>query len=459
MSLITSALHYAKNGIPVFPVHGINDKGNCTCTCLDPTCAHPGKHPIFKEGFESATTDEQEITAWWEHSPKANIGVPTGALSGWYVVDIDEKKQHIDCYKNFSEQHNLPSAIFKVRTGSGGCHLIYGQPDTGQAVGSSTHIGKLQGVNFRGDGGYIVVPPSKHYSRNDYRWITGFTFNDHNDLKYLRPLPAIIADLVNNPVLRAIQKNQNLVEKGGRNDYLFQQACLYRKNGIADTELLDAVWAENQRVCDPLLEMAEVEKLVINALNMDISHQQSNIVTHIPSNEKNQSITSGYIQSKDKSKKDDPFDRLIKLTTNHEFWLDEGKKAFVTFPIANANDPTNQSIGQAVSYHYENWPIKSSEYRQFLRYQYRQCYMKNVSPKILEDVVDVLAGETLFCGSTYKTYIRTARYQNDCIFIDLTDNNWSYVKISASAWSVFSHKPPVKFLRTNNCPASTILSG
>ncbi len=244
MSLLESALNYAKNGIPVFPVHGINDKG--TCTCKNPNCAHPGKHPILTGGFKTATFDQQQITTWWHQHPQANIGVPTGEASGWYVVDVDQKNQGIENYRRFVEQHKseVPEATLKAHTGGGGFHLIYAQPANGQVVGSGTNIGRLEGVDFRGDGGYIVVPPSLHFNQRYYEWNKDFSFDDHPDLTGLQKLPPIIADLVKTTA-KALTDQDSVIE-GGRNDYLFKQACQFRREGVADEQLFDQVWAKNQ---------------------------------------------------------------------------------------------------------------------------------------------------------------------------------------------------------------------
>ncbi len=444
---LKAALHYAENGIPVFPVHGINAQGNCTC--LYPGCPHAGKHPIFKGGFAIATTDPMQITAWWEKHPEANIGVPTGALSGWYVVDIDPKNG-VANYKRFIEQNDLPSATLKVTTGGGGFHLIYRQPTDGQTVGSGTNIGRMAGVNFRGDDGYIVVPPSRHRSLKYYRWRPDFAFQNHTSVELLQPLPAIVADLVNKSALSHQPNIQKSVGEGERNNYLFQQAIHHRKTGVPDAQLMAITWEENELACQPPLDWEEVQKLVSNALNMDISQLQVNAPALISS--KVHTLPAALNKTPPKSKNgkkdnDDPFLRLMAMVTQHEFWVDEAKKQFVTYPVANeSKDNATHPSEQPSTWHSENWPIKSSNYQKFLAYQYRQTYQEAVPDSVLESVLETLAGDVLFEGKTYKTHVRTARYQ-DRIYIDLTDDQWNCIEMSASGWSVFSGIPPVKFLR------------
>ncbi|MDW8356158.1 MAG: bifunctional DNA primase/polymerase, partial [Bryobacterales bacterium] len=70
LRLAEAALWYASRGIPVFP------------------CCPREKKPLVEGGFHTATTDEQRVRAWWDRWPDANIGIPTGAPSGWLVVDV-----------------------------------------------------------------------------------------------------------------------------------------------------------------------------------------------------------------------------------------------------------------------------------------------------------------------------------------------------------------------------------
>src|SRR5262245_49383332 len=78
---------YAQRGWAVFPVH-IASQGKCSCQ--NPTCPHPGKHPWTAHGFYDATTDIEKIRLWWEYEhPVSNIGIRTGQESGLVVLDID----------------------------------------------------------------------------------------------------------------------------------------------------------------------------------------------------------------------------------------------------------------------------------------------------------------------------------------------------------------------------------
>jgi hypothetical protein len=86
-----TALHYARNDRPIGPAWNPTENGGCACPRgLD--CPDPAKHPIgflVPQGLRDATTDPDQIREWWEQYPEANIGMPTGALSGVVVLDVN----------------------------------------------------------------------------------------------------------------------------------------------------------------------------------------------------------------------------------------------------------------------------------------------------------------------------------------------------------------------------------
>ena len=81
------ALEYARIGWSVLPLHNILKDEKCSC-CIS-NCGSPGKHPLSKlanNGVKNATTDEKVIKYWWNHYPKASIGIATGKQSGLWVL-------------------------------------------------------------------------------------------------------------------------------------------------------------------------------------------------------------------------------------------------------------------------------------------------------------------------------------------------------------------------------------
>jgi hypothetical protein len=157
------ALRYAAHGWPVLPLHTPGGDARCSCTAAG--CGSPGKHPRTAHGLHDATTDLDRIRHWWQQWQHANLGVATGAASGLLVLDIDLPEGPATLARLQTEHGRLP-ATCEQRTGSGGRQLLFAHP--GQPVVNRT--GVQPGIDVRGDGGYIVVPPSTHASGARYRW-------------------------------------------------------------------------------------------------------------------------------------------------------------------------------------------------------------------------------------------------------------------------------------------------
>ena len=139
--LSVAAAGFAGAGVPVFP------------------CAPGGKHPITEHGFHEATTNLAQVRQWWRRFPKANIGVPTGRPSGVVVVDVDVHGVNgfAACCRA-KEAGLLSGWEVVVRSPSGGLHAYY--PAHESAEQRSWQAGRA-GIDFRGDGGYIIAPPSR----------------------------------------------------------------------------------------------------------------------------------------------------------------------------------------------------------------------------------------------------------------------------------------------------------
>ena len=161
---LAMALDYAAQGRPVFPCHTPTRVG---CSCCRADCSSPGKHPRTTRGLRDASTDARVIESWWRQWPSANVGVVTGRPSGLVVVDIDPRHSGIDSMRRLVDEHGpLPSGP-RVRTGSGGWHLLFASPDR-EVRNSVNRLGP--GIDVRADGGYVIAPPSLHPAGERYVW-------------------------------------------------------------------------------------------------------------------------------------------------------------------------------------------------------------------------------------------------------------------------------------------------
>lgn len=126
-------------------------------------CLPNAKKPATEHGFKDATTDLAQIDKWWTENPNYNLGAcPDDA--GCYVVDFDGA-EGLRTYKAWEQMGRFSSKHWHVRTPSGGIHVWY------QGKRPSNVKTLAPGVDTRGVGGYVLLPPSM-VNGNEYVFFT-----------------------------------------------------------------------------------------------------------------------------------------------------------------------------------------------------------------------------------------------------------------------------------------------
>ncbi len=259
----TSASALARRGIFVFPLWPTEADGSCGCHVRD--CKSPGKHPLgvlVPHGPKEATTDPSVIEQWWAPWPDANVGVATGGGSGLVVLDVDGEVGKISLAGLVTRYGPLPST-WTVQTGRGR-HLYFAHP--GRWVKNS--VGRLGlKLDIRGDGGYVVAPPSLHDSGRRYAWVEGLG----PDGLPLAALPAWVLELVveDSKTLRPPHAHRvatslgpdDMIIEGSRNTTLASLAGTMRRRGFTGPAILAALLEENRLRCRPPLSEDEVGKI------------------------------------------------------------------------------------------------------------------------------------------------------------------------------------------------------
>lgn len=245
-----AALEYAKLGFAVLP--------------LEPR----GKNPLgilVPHGVKNATTDRGVIKSWWSKAPNANVGIACGAASnGLVVIDIDNHKEHENGEESLAAWsretgESLPETLTAF-SGSGGRHLYYRSDKK-----IRNKVGLIPGVDIRGEGGYIVAPPSIHETGGEYRWMNG-----HD------PAKTTIAS-VNETVVRFIQGeptqittadiSRPLITEGGRNNALYMRLMTLRKAGCGMAVIREEASRFNAEALCPPLGGDEVRRVVESVSN------------------------------------------------------------------------------------------------------------------------------------------------------------------------------------------------
>lgn len=244
MTLKEWTLEYARMGLAVFPLRARN------------------KTPATKNGCKDATTDQKQIAAWWDRWPDANIGIATGSVSGGLVVidlDRDEEKgfDGYEVLREWEKQHGqLPDTCQSI-TGRGGYHLLY--RDT---VEHRNAQALYEGVDIRGEGGYIVAPPSIHPNGHAYEWEQG------PDEFEITPADDLVREFIKGPMKKEQQyfHQPTVIPEGQRTSTLVHLIGSQRAKGLGEAAIRAAVHAENEEKCVPPLSDQELEEEVFPAL-------------------------------------------------------------------------------------------------------------------------------------------------------------------------------------------------
>jgi hypothetical protein len=181
-ALLDGALGYAARGIPVYPVHWprrMPGGASLACSCpRGPTCDRPAKHPLVRHGIKQATTDPEVIGRWWSRWPAANLGLATGIV--FDALDVDGPAG-LAALRQLAPMVELRLPGPLVRTGGGGWHAWFRPTGLGNRPPRD-----LAHVDWRGRGGAVLAPPSRHISGCSYRWLRTL---------YQAPLPEVPAAL------------------------------------------------------------------------------------------------------------------------------------------------------------------------------------------------------------------------------------------------------------------------
>lgn len=255
-----SALIYAiKLNWPVFPLHTPLSPG---CSCNNPNCNSVGKHPRISKGLHGATTNTDIIKKWWKRWPNSNIGLITGRKSGVVALDVDPRNNGDDSLDLLVEQHGrLPHTIEAI-TGGDGRHILFKHQGF---IKNRTNM--LSGLDIRGDGGYIVAPPSLHNSGKIYEW--GASNRPFETM--LAELPPWLSQLIMEPKKRVERKPIQYwkdiiggVNEGNRNTSAASFAGYLLRHGINASIAYELMVLWNERNNPP--ESEEVIERVFTSI-------------------------------------------------------------------------------------------------------------------------------------------------------------------------------------------------
>lgn len=224
-------------------------------------CSKNKKPLIPWQPYQHKLASEDEVQGWWDKYPDASVGIVTGKISGICVIDIDSAEGMAGIKEYLPDGLLTPSC----QTPRGGMHLYFKMPDEDLR----NNAGLIPGVDFRGEGGYVVAPPSVNGTGKGYSWLDGMAFNEVP----LATLPDAYKNLLKNNSLHIrargedLGKGQDLTKPdnslhfltlGRRDDDLFHVGNCLIKGGCEPDRALQIleILANN---CDPPFPEKEVQ--------------------------------------------------------------------------------------------------------------------------------------------------------------------------------------------------------
>lgn len=199
-----------------------------------------------------------EVTDWFRRWPHANIGIVTGEISNLVVLDIDPEHGGNDSLDRLQQRFGAFPRTVEATTGGGGRHLYFLHPD----VTVHNRAGLAQGIDVRGDGGYVVAPPSIHPTGAQYYWTPGHSPEELT----LAPLPRWLLRTVGARAGRSLVDWRRLVAEdvpqGQRNSTIASLTGHLLWHRVDPAIVLELLLAWNRLRCRPPLEDKEVVQVV-----------------------------------------------------------------------------------------------------------------------------------------------------------------------------------------------------
>jgi putative DNA primase/helicase len=206
------------------------------------------KRPLVKwREYQEEPPHPDQIDEWWSRWPEANIGCVTGPVSELVVLDADGPEGLASL-----TALGTPATTWLSVTGrvEGGWQQFFRHPGAGVTV--RNRAGLRPKLDVRGNGGYVILPPSLHASGRRYRWLTS-----PGEIP-LAPLPAPLLDLLLTPDAVPAGAVEGRIPAGQRNDTLYRLGRSLVAKGLPPSAVTVALIETNRVRCAPPLSEGDV---------------------------------------------------------------------------------------------------------------------------------------------------------------------------------------------------------
>lgn len=227
--------------------------------CIIPLKPKDKKPLITWEPFQKKRSTLEEIKKWWKETPDANIGLVTGKISGGiYVIDADTKEGI-----EFAKEAGLPPT--PTAKTAHGFHYYFKY----EGERELRNFAKIKNLDFRGDGGYVLLPPSIHPDGPVYSWVEPLNPATTDIAEMPEWVEKLTMEVSPRPVIKRgkgagaseVQKIKKGVPKGSRHNDGVRLAGHYFNRRLNLAEVKDLLLAWN-RGNDPPMDYKEVVSIV-----------------------------------------------------------------------------------------------------------------------------------------------------------------------------------------------------
>ena len=251
--MISAALALAGKGLLVFP------------------CRPRDKRPATANGLKDATRDPDIIRRWWRQEPQLNLAIATGAVSNVFVIDLDGLDAEVNLRRLEAEHGELPATVEVIT--ARGRHVYFRWPET--PVRNSA--GKIApGIDVRGDGGYVLAPPSVHPSGRPYAWSVDSANAFAPAPEWLLAKLAAAAPAAGSGTPSSEWRNLIIagVAKGERNCTVARLTGHLLRRRVDPIAVLELMQAWNATHCTPPLPAEDVERVVGSIAGKELKRRQ-----------------------------------------------------------------------------------------------------------------------------------------------------------------------------------------
>ena len=362
--LLAAALSYRTMNLSVIPV-GSNKRA-----------------VIEWKEFQTRLPREEEIREWFNNPSAKGIAIVTGVISGLVVVDTEAEA-------DISEM-DFGTTVESI-SGGGGRHFYYKYPNS-RVIGNRAGIRPK--IDIRGEGGYVIVPPSLHPSGGQYKWAKSIEDNAPAELpKWL------LEELTQNPTAKALISTPVL--EGRRNDtatrYVGKLLTQYKRD-----EWETIVWEKlkdwNRTEVTPPLDEKELRSILDSISSKEARNRKED-------------------SKEQKESKDSTATMLIKCLEDENATLFHDQHGE---PYIRVHDGKRWICRQTGSQDFKYW----------LCHLFYKQKGKAVGTQALSDAINLISAKSRFEGEEIRLENRVI-HKNDSIWYNLCDKEGRVMKITA----------------------------